>query len=291
MPDWEERITRETAPEIRVEHQLRYELAAPAIETAPFWADLGCGNGVAAAGALRGRMPAAAVLVDVDAGAVEEAARAFDGATAVQADLSSAAGLERVRAALTERGESGVITCFETIEHLPSFAGLVELLTELAERHGFTVFLSVPNDAFWSIENPHHASVWGEGAFEELRRLLPPEHVLLHQVPLHGSALVDVAQEAAPPRSVEVELEPAGVPTHMVAAFGPARESLAASARVVQTDLAEQRRWVRQREADLPYLAELRREVQRYSDEFGAMQRYIHELEERLGLPLSGRQE
>lgn len=289
MPDWEERITRETAPEIRVEHQLRYELAAGAVEHAPLWCDLGCGNGVAAAAALRGRLPQAAVLVDVDGDALERACRevGIDGATGVQADLSAPADLERVRAALVERGP-GVITCFETIEHLPSFALLVELLCDLAEKHGFTVFLSVPNDAFWAIDNPHHVGVWGEGAFEELRRLLPAEHVLLNQVPLHGSAVVDVSQEPGPPRSVEVELDAAGVPTHLLAAFGPARAELRAGARAVQTDLVEQRRWARQRESDLTFMRAYLAENERMSGEFAEWRAYIHELEGRLGLPLSG---
>ncbi len=29
MPDWQERITRDTKPAIRVEHDLRYAVAAP----------------------------------------------------------------------------------------------------------------------------------------------------------------------------------------------------------------------------------------------------------------------
>ncbi len=48
MPDWQERITRHTHPEVRVEHDLRYRLAEPLILGARTWADLGCGNGVAA---------------------------------------------------------------------------------------------------------------------------------------------------------------------------------------------------------------------------------------------------
>ena len=291
MPDWQERITRETEPEIRVEHQLRYELAAPAVEQAHVWADLGCGNGVAAAAALRGRMPARAVLVDLDERAVATAREetGIEDAVALQADLSSPADLERVRAALLSGdGGGGVVTCFETVEHLPTFVPLLELLVDLAEQHGFTVFLSVPNDAFWSIDNPHHVGAWGEGAFEELRRLLPAEHVLVKQVPLSGSALVDAAQEAAPPRTVEVELDPAGVPTHLLAGFGPERGLLQPAARATQTDLVEQRRWVRQRESDLTYMKEYLAENERMSGEFAEWRAYIHELERRLGEPLSG---
>jgi uncharacterized coiled-coil protein SlyX len=71
---------------------------------------------------------------------------------------------------------------------------------------------------------------------------------------------------------------------------------------VVQTDLEEQRRWQRQRETDLCYLGELQLkvaekqlevdelqvEVRAMSKEFADWRAYIHELEGRLGLPLSG---
>ena len=65
MPDWQERITRETHPAVRVEHDIRYRLAEPLILGARTWADLGCGNGVAAADVLGGAYSGRAVLVDV----------------------------------------------------------------------------------------------------------------------------------------------------------------------------------------------------------------------------------
>ncbi len=75
MSDWQERITRETAPSIRAEHELRYRMAAPLIASGAPWADLGCGNGVAAAAAFGAARPARAVLVDIDAESVSRAAR------------------------------------------------------------------------------------------------------------------------------------------------------------------------------------------------------------------------
>ena len=67
MSDWQERITYETAPAIRAEHELRYRAAAPLILRGGPWADLGCGNGLAADAALGGRAAGArAVLVDVE---------------------------------------------------------------------------------------------------------------------------------------------------------------------------------------------------------------------------------
>ena len=167
---------------------------------APAWLDLGCGAGVAAADALGGEGAARAVLVDADQDAVAEAARAIPAGEAVPvvADLADDGGLAAVRDALGD-ARDGVATCFEVIEHLERFTGVIELLVELAEERGFTVLLSVPNDAFWPIESPWHATMWGEGSFEELRRLLPADHVVARQVPLQGSAIVlDGAPPAAP---------------------------------------------------------------------------------------------
>jgi 2-polyprenyl-3-methyl-5-hydroxy-6-metoxy-1,4-benzoquinol methylase len=283
MPDWEERISRETAPAMRAEHELRYELAAPLVADAALWCDLGCGNGVAAGRIARGRR-GRTLLVDVAADALEQASREVPGDDVVtlQADLASEDGVARVRADLLEHASGGtrVVTCFETIEHLATFVPLVELVTELGERHGFTVLLSVPNDAFWSIENPHHQAMWGEGAFEELRRLLPADARVVRQVVLQGSALVP-ADGDPEIREPAVVLDPDGVPSHMLAVFGPEAARVAPGARVVQVDLEEQRRWERQRESDLAQLRWMTQEMEDW-------RRYIHELEAKLGLPLSG---
>lgn len=291
MPDWQERVTRESEPAIRAEHELRYGLAAPLIAGAALWCDLGCGSGVPAAGAIEGNEPPArTVLVDVSAEALADAQREVlvENVVAVQADLAAEQDVQRVRATLLEQATEGtkVVTCFETIEHLASFVPLVEALTELAEQHGFTVLLSVPNDEFWALENPHHRTMWGEGAFEELRRLLPADHVVLRQVPLQGSAVT--AGEGTTRHSVNLEADAAGVPSHFLVAMGPEAARVATSARVVQADLEEQRRWERQRESDLVYIAELQREVRTMSKEFADWRAYIHELEKQLNLPLSG---
>jgi hypothetical protein len=273
MPDWQERIARESEPNLRAEHELRYELAAPLIRGAALWCDLGCGNGVAAGRVVAPEPPRRSLLVDVDPRAVETATAevAAEDVSSLVADLSSPTDVERVRAALLEQAGEGprIITCFETIAHLDSFLPLVEALAELADDHQFTVVASVPNDAFWSVEHPHRRTMWGEGAFEELRRLLPPEHVILRQVPLHGSALV---HEGAPDdRTVAVSADPNGVPSHLLVAFGPDIERLAPGARVVQADLDEQRLWVRERESHLVYLEQeaetLRGEIKSMSKE------------------------
>src|SRR2546423_4742044 len=130
MPDWEERITVETEPALRVEHELRYRLAKPVIAQAKTWCDLGCGNGVAAADALGEALPERVVLVDRDEAVVataRDSLRAAREAQGVVADLTEGGDLERVREAVTEGGGERVITCFEVIEHLETFVPLVGL--------------------------------------------------------------------------------------------------------------------------------------------------------------------
>ena len=304
MPDWQERITRETNPAVRVEHDLRYRLAEPLILGARTWADLGCGNGVAAADVLGGVYPGRAVLVDAEEQAVETAAgelRAGEVAK-VAADLTDRAQLQRVREALLEGEAPRVVTCFEVIEHLTSFVPLVELLSELAETGDATVLLSVPNDDFWAIENPFHETSWGEGSFTELRSLLPGSAVVARQLALQGSAVVPEGHDGEP---VSVSVEPRGdgaVPTHFLAAMGPAAGSLGVHAGVAQTDLDEQRAWERQRESDLAHMEALHRHIERLQSEndafrtelqgnhkeFEDWRRYIQELEGRLEQPQNG---
>ena len=289
MPDWQERITRETNPALRAEHDLRYRLAAPLVTDAAAWCDLGCGNGVAAADALSGRFTGRAVLVDVAESAVQAAASELNASaktTPLTADLTQQDDLDRVRSALLETPGDRVVTCFEVVEHLQNFVPLITMLSELAQGGEATVLLSVPNDAFFATENPHHVTTWGEGAFDELRGLLPEGTTLAKQVALQGSAVVPM--EADQPTTIAVPVEVAAesaVPTHFLAAMGPKATELGVHAQAVQTDLNAQRTWEREREAHLAYSQHLSETWTPWFDEWRA---YIHDLERRLGLPLSG---
>ena len=304
MPDWQERITRETNPAVRVEHDLRYRLAEPLILGARTWADLGCGNGVAAADVVGGMYPGRAILVDAEQKAVDAAAKEIGATetTAVVADLTDPEAIASVREAILAGPAPRAVTCFEVVEHLKTFVPLVELLSELAEAGEATVLLSVPNDDFWAIENPYHETTWGEGSFAELRSLLPGGTVVARQLALQGSAVVPEGRDGEP---VNVPIKPAAdgaVPTHFLAAMGPEAAALGVHAGVAQTDLDEQRAWERQRESDLAHMAELHRHIDRLQaendgfrdelranhKEFEEWRRYIHELEEKLGLPRSG---
>ncbi len=273
MADWQERITRDTKPSIRVEHDLRYAAAAPLAADAPTWVDLGCGAGVAAADALGEAALSRVVLVDADADALDQAGRDLRAReiVRVEADLASEEGVAAVRAALDS--DPGVITCFEVIEHLSTFVPLIGALIDLAEQ-GWTVLLSVPNDAFWALENPYHETMWGEGAFEELRRLLPADAVVARQIPLDGSHIVldDAGRELALP---PVPLRPDAVPSHFLAAFGPRGGELAERALAIPSDLDGRRTWERQRESTLAVLEaeleELRANVQWSSEEIARL--------------------
>lgn len=292
--DWEERITRDTSPAIRIEHRVRYAMAAPIVAAAPVWADLGCGNGIAAREALGDRLPEGVLLVDNSEEALAQAPRELDtkALTTLQADLTSSEDLDRIRQQLVAEGvRGGCVTAFEVVEHLTSFVPLIELLVELDERHGFTSVLSVPNDAFWSVENPFHVTTWGEGAFEELRRVLPAEHVVAHQYALHGSVGV-IENGDREPETVAVEPAAVPVPTHFLVAFGPAAARLRGAAAVAGADLVEQRRWERQRDSNYAHLQARERthyeELKKRIAEMDDWRRYIHELEGKLGIPPSG---
>lgn len=297
MSDWQERITRDTVPAIRVEHELRYCAAAPLIRDARVWADLGCGNGIAPAEALAGAFPEKVILADLDAAAVACAARELRALDAVQlaVDLTDAASLASIGQALLAGGGPRVVTCFEVVEHLSTFVPLLEWSTQLARENDVTFVLSVPNDAFWSLQNPHHRTIWGEGAFDQLQQLLPAQRTLLRQVALSGSALADWGDRRA---GYELHAEAGGtasVATHFIAAFGPRHGDVDSAALVAQTDTLAQRRWERERESNLAIaeakVLELSEQVRANAAEFEAWRTYINELERELGHPLSGRGE
>jgi SAM-dependent methyltransferase len=265
LSGWQERVDTQTDPQVMLEHVARYRFAAPAVSGAHAWVDLGCGNGLAAEGALAGIRPASLLLVDRDADALAAAVQRFDGGgtESATADLeleSDIDGLEaRVRALF--EGDGGCITCFEVIEHLADFGPLVGMLVRLAEEAAATVVLSVPNDAFWSLHNPYHHTIWGDGAFEEFRGLLPKDALVAHQLELRGS-VVQPREASEHAHDVTVAVQPDAVPTHYLVAFGGASPALKPIADVVQHDLGERRAWERQRDADLAWLRQRERDLE-----------------------------
>lgn len=281
MTDWQERITAGTDPSVRAEHTLRYAVAGPIVRGAGTWCDLGCGTGLAATWATDGPFDGHLVLVDVDETSVVQAAAHLQASaiTPLAADLNDAAGRDAVRAALLDGPAPRVITCFEVLEHVRDLPAVVALLVELSAEHETTVVLSVPNDAFWAIENPYHETTWSAAAFGELRAVLPADHVFAEQVPLRGSRIRIGGAGAGAPGAVEPH--EGAVASHFLAAFGPAAADLRAAASVFEADQRGERNWVRRREGEIAHLAALAAQMDDW-------RRYIHDLEDRLGLPRAG---
>jgi SAM-dependent methyltransferase len=253
MSQWHEHASHDPAPAHRLEAELRYTLVAPLVHEASVWVDLGAGTGVGAAAALQGRLAGRALLVDASAEALEQAGRELPGAETLQADLETTAGTDAVRTALQDAPAGGLVTCFEALPHLSSFVPAVDLLLELGTQRDFTVVISVPNDAFWSIPNPAHQTSWGEGAVEELARLLPADHVRLEQVELRGSAIAPAGEDAALPLA-DAALSADRVASHFFLAFGPQAHDLAPQAGTRQADAGEERRHERERASRLALL-------------------------------------
>jgi hypothetical protein len=212
---------RDTDPAARVERDARRGLAA-ALQPAAAWVDLRAANGPAA-----------------DDPPPE-------GATALTGDFSAKDELQAVRDAA---GEGALVTVFDTLEHLPSFVGLVELLDELAEEHGATVVLSVPNDA---VTEGARATAWGEGAFAELASALPEGHAVWHQLAVRGSALAPAGHEGVHDGAVALAGDVA--PVAFLAAFGPRAGHLRPAVSLAQADPGAERAARRADEGELAYL-------------------------------------
>jgi hypothetical protein len=260
MPTWESRVTVGARPAYWIEAGLRYALVAPVVADAPVWVDLGCAAGAAAAEALGPGHAGDVILVHADDEALEKARRELRDVrvTTLTADLASEIGAAAVTDAIGDR-QSGVVTCFETLADLETFVPAVDLLIGLSEAH--TVVLSVPNDAFWSIDQPSRRTAWGEGAFEELRRLVPAAHLRLDQVPLAASAI-------APPGESELALGPVRigaqrVPSSILLAFGPGHERLLPVAMARTSDAGEERRIERERASQMAFLIERVEDLER----------------------------
>lgn len=259
MSSWQERVDSQTDPQVLLEHVARYRLAVPLLRAAGVWVDLGCGSGLPAEVALGGQEPPPRLLlVDRDADALRVAEQRFARASVecAVADLGDERDLAqldgRIRA-LAGDGDA-CVTCFEVVEHLDDFVPLLGMLTALVSEISMTVVLSVPNDAFWALHNPHHRTMWGGDAFEEFRSLLPGEATVVHQLAVHGSVLEPLVERAALTHSAELRVRADAIPTHYLIAFGARHASVEPVVGVEQLDLQERRAWEWQREADLAWM-------------------------------------
>jgi hypothetical protein len=161
---------------------------------------------------------------------------------------------------------SACITSFGLLEELEEFEPLVDLLVALATEATYTVVLSVPNDAFWSLQDPYHRTMWGGEAFEEFRSVLPRDHVVAYQHPLVGTCVKPLGGDWDS-RELSVEVSDEGVPSHYLVAFGPLSGTLTAVGAVVREDLDERRAIERRREADLSFLQQRVADLEFYESE------------------------
>lgn len=255
VTDFEERVTRDSMPIVRAEHELRYRAARSLILASDFWVDLGSGAGTAAATVLGSTLPKRVLLVDNSADALAEALDVLGGATVetLNADLATTDGVDAVRRRIGEAAfERGCVTCFELIEHLADITELVQFLVDLVHEDGrVSVVLSVPNDDFTAVENPFHQRAWGQRTVEELSRLVGIPVEVIYQLPLQGSALAFASETRRVTFTVDVNTD--AVPTHFLVAFGARSAALSLAEVAVQADLAAQRAWERLRESDLAY--------------------------------------
>lgn len=255
-----ERITAESDASVRIEHELRYRWAEPAINGSKSWIDLGCGAGIGAM-VVATDVLERIVLVDADEQALAQANDAFGrrvpDCRTLCLDLADAGALERfAQAVATDDG--AVVTCFEVVEHLDDHQHLIELLGRLVREQRFTCLLSVPNDAFFGIDNPYHMAKWGAAEFDELLQFLPSPRTVAHQSAFVGSFIDPVGGGDGSAPSAEAPIErpvdgAAAVPSHLLVAFGPLAEKLGPVGAGAVVDYGAKRAWERQREADREY--------------------------------------
>jgi hypothetical protein len=216
---------RDTDPAARVERDARRHVAAGLGDRGGAWVDLRAEDGPAA-----GDPP-------------------HEGATPLTSAFADDDDLAAVREAA---GRGGLVTVFDTLEHLPSFAALVQLLVELAEEQEATVVVGVPNDAVGPLDPAARRTTWDEGAFAELRSMLPADHAVWHQLALRGTAVVPAGHEGLHEGAIALTDDDA--PVAFLAAFGPLAGELAPAVALVQAEVAAERAARRAADAELAVL-------------------------------------
>ena len=249
MPDWQERITRETPPQIRLEHVVRYAAAVPLIAARlvvrPRLRDGPRGRGGgrrAEARALRRRRRRR--------WRSEAAARFPDAEATTSRSTSRATTACRPCAICSRTGDGPCITCFELIEHLDDFGPLCASSSsapsgsdgraQRAERLAQRSRESVPRGDV------------GRGLARGAAPLLPAS---TRARAGRDRRLCAPRQPTTAPRdvTVDVRLEPVAGPSHMLRRVRPACRRGRAPRRAKVVDADEHALWERQREAELAF--------------------------------------
>lgn len=185
---------------VEAEHLVRYLWAAGAVEDREVL-DAGCGTGYGSALLVERGGARRCLGVDISEEAVAGARSAHGDEGRLEFEVGDVTALELPDASFD------VVTCFETIEHVPAEAQRL-LLGECARvlRPGGVLLLSSPNRDQYPPGNPHHMR---ELTADELRALLSElfGHVtLVRQHNWLASAILDDDAFAAPADELDVEL-------------------------------------------------------------------------------------
>lgn len=157
---------RQVAPSlagIRADHLARYELAASLLKTGSQVGDLACGVGYGAYVLAKSDAAPLVLAADVDEGAIKYAL-SFYAHPRIQYQRADVTGMQ-----LQSTGFD-LITCFETIEHVPDAPALLANLHGALKQGGILV-ISTPNEdvlPFKHFKNPYHVRHYTPREFEEL---------------------------------------------------------------------------------------------------------------------------
>jgi ubiquinone/menaquinone biosynthesis C-methylase UbiE len=230
---------------VEAEHLVRYLWAAGAVEGRDVL-DAGCGTGYGSALLVERGGARSCLGIDISEEAVTQARSEHGGDGRLSFEVGDVTALEQSDASID------IVTCFETIEHLPGEAQ-PKLLAELARvlRPGGLLLLSSPNREQYPPGNPHHLR---ELTADELRALLGElfaHVVLVRQHNWLASTILDDESFAAPEAdSLEIEVgkvqgRPAGSELYTLAACSSEPVQLPAQ-RALLTHGLEVRRWLRE---------------------------------------------
>jgi hypothetical protein len=155
--------------------------------------------------------------------------------------------------ALRDEEDVAIVACVGVLEHLVDFVEVVEALVALCAERDATVVLAVPNNTIGTGRPADRASVWSEGAVDELRGLLPGDHVVFHETALRGAALVPEGASAQLSIAIEVDAS-SSAPVGFVLAFGPRAARLSPAVDVGAADVSAERAYERAQRAELEVL-------------------------------------
>ena len=259
MPDWQERITHDTPPQIRLEHGVRYAAAAPPDRRQPGLVRSRLRHRPRAAEALGDSHPGRALLVDLAEEAIRRRGAVEAGEVhALRADLTDEQDLTLVRGQLARRARrNGLHHLLRGDRASATFVPLAGAAHRGSRRRPAHRLLSVPNDAFWSMQNPFHRTAGAKGRSTSCCACCRTTTCFDQQsrsrdrlVPADGTGRVTTAGRASTstrsrPDALLAASAPRAKPARRAGCWRGARPS------------TSRRTWERQRECDLAFFRAL----------------------------------